>query len=221
MKKIASALPALVAGLALASPAALAAPRVVGGSNPTPSTPTTAAASTKKALEKGVEKNKSAPVGKGDTEFGISFLYSNYDDTDTNLANLTVNIGKFISDRAEISIQPSITYFDSAGSTTFSFDPFFSFKYLIRGANLSNPVVPFVCAGIGIDLSSSDSAGSSTFNYGLFVSPVVGVKAFVTERTSLEYQLSYNAGVIESCDVDCFGGSIQGLNNLLLFNIYY
>ncbi len=203
---------ALALSVALAAPSALAAKR----QPPPPSKPT----AMDKTLREGAKRNESAPVGKGDTEFGFSFLFSNYDEQDTNQVQLTASVGKFISDRAELSIEPTITYFDSAGSTSFTLAPFVAFKYLFRGANLSNPVVPYVGAGIGIDITSTSGASSST-DFGLFVAPVAGLKYFVSERVSLEYALSFNFGILESCDVDCFGGTLQGLNNALRFNIYY
>ena len=211
MKTMQSVSLGLALSFVLAAPVASAARR-----QPPPSKPS----QMEKTLKEGSRRNESAPVGKGDTEFGFSFLFSNYDEQGTNQVQLTASVGKFISDRAELSIEPTITYFDSAGSTSFTLAPFVAFKYLFRGANLSNPVVPYVGAGIGIDITSTSGARSST-DFGLFVAPVAGLKYFVSERVSLEYALSYNFGILESFDVDCFSGTIQGLNNLLLFNIYY
>lgn len=221
------ALLALAAGLAVASSAALAAPRVVGGPNPTPAQPSSPA---KKAIDEAKKKdteklNKGVNgIGKGDTEFGFSLLYDNYEDSDTNELFLTASVGQFISDRSEIIIQPQIIYVDSGGSTTFGILPFFGYKYMFRGASLGNPVVPYVGAGIGIDLYSIDTGGptGSIFQYGINVAPIAGLKAFVTERASLEYQASYRVGIAESCDdYDCYSQTTNGFNNLLLFNIYY
>lgn len=213
MKNMPSVSVVLILALVLAAPVASAARKQAPA--PTP---------VEKALKGGASKSESGPVGKGDTEFGFGFDYVNYEDQDTNQVTLTASVGKLVSDRLEISIDPTITWLDSGGFSSFSLIPFVGVKYLIRGANLRNPVVPYVGAGIGIDLTSSDSggAGGSTFTYGLFVAPVAGLKAFVSERTSLEYAVQYNVGVIESCDsYDCFSGSLLGLNNVLRFNIYY
>jgi hypothetical protein len=161
-------------------------------------------------------------IGKGDTELGLFLNASNFDDQDTTSIFIGASVGRFLSDSLELRVVPGITYVDvggAANATVFSFSPYVSAEF---NFGLGNPVVPYVGAGIGINLTSISATGYDAFQYGLFLTPVGGVKVFLSERVSLEYALSLQASIMEQCDdYDCYGGDGTALQNTLRFNIYY
>jgi hypothetical protein len=197
--------------LFLTATSADARPRATAKTTTTPAnTATTAASSAKHG------------VGRGDMEFGVFADYSNYDDTKANTFLLGASIGRFLRDSLELRITPSILYSESPGVTLIGFTPYVSAEYLFRGASMNNPVVPYVGIGIGLDITSINATSYDIFQYGLFLTPVGGVKAFVSERTSLEYALSFQLEANESCtSATCTSGNSNTLQNTLRFNIYY
>lgn len=158
-------------------------------------------------------------IGKGDMEFGVFANYSTYDDQDSDTLLIGASVGRYMTDALEFRITPVIVWNDSAGTSTFLFTPQFSLEYQFRNAG---PVVPYVGGGIGLILGYTDTPGDYVSTLGLFLAPVGGVKFFVTERTSIEYALSYQFGstYVSTTFTDASGDS-QTLQQNVRFNIYF
>lgn len=201
------------------SPAAFAAPRVVGGKQPAPAP---------KAAEKplSVAPNASAAkhgIGKGDKEFGFFLTFDNTEDTDTNTLTIGAVLGTYLKDTLELRVTPVIIYTDQAGFSFFGFNPYVTLEKQFPNGS---PVVPYVGGGIGINLDYGSGSGLSITDLGVFVTPTAGLKFFVGERMSLEYALGYQYGIDYQC-VDaggyssCDNGTRSSLKNDLRFNIYF
>ena len=165
-------------------------------------------------------------VGKGDSEFGILFDYTHFD---SNFDNVTLGavFGKYLRDTVELRITPVINYssIDTGGGrfNNFSFLPYVTVEKLFPNAS---PVVPYVGGGIGLTVGYGTGGGIDTTDLGLFVTPVGGLKFFVSERMALEYALSFRVGFDYRC-VDsggyssCNTGDMTGFRNDLRFNVYF
>lgn len=172
---------------------------------------------------------KSAPssakhgIGKGDTEIGFFFNYTNLEASSTNSFTLGAVFGQFLRDTVELRITPVINYTDSAGLSSFFFLPRVTVEKLFPN---SSPVVPYVGGGIGFTLGVSSGTGFDQTDLGVFVTPVAGLKFFVSERMALEYALSLQYGVDYQC-IDsggfssCNTGDKSSVDNTLRFDLYF
>jgi len=164
---------------------------------------------------------ESAGIGSGDTEVN---LFGNLSDSDFGGTTLLlgVGIGKFVTDNLELKLVQTMFFLDSDAASIFSYSPYVSAEYQIR-PNLGTPLVGYVGGGLGLGLTSADFAGSTFFTYSLYVTPVAGLKYFLSERTSLTYSLSYQFPLVEEIcgDIDCFDSETTTLQNTLGFSIYY
>lgn len=155
-------------------------------------------------------------------EFGAFANYTTYDDVDSDFFLLGASVGRFLTDSLELKITPIISYTKGNGNSSFNFSPFFSLEKLFRGANNSNPVVPYVGGGIGLSVGYSDSATTSSSTVGIFVAPTGGVKFFLSDRASLELALSYQVGILDSSsDPETFGLRTETLLQTVRVNFYY
>ena len=189
----------------------------------------TGAAEARKAPPPKTTSTASAPssakhgVGKGDTELGFFANYTNLEASSSNIFTLGAVFGKFLRDTVELRVTPVITYADAGGSTNFFFLPRVTVEKLFPN---SSPVVPYVGAGIGLTIGIGSGTGFNQTDLGAFVTPVGGLKFFVSERMALEYALSLQFGFDYQC-VDsggfssCNTGDKTSVDNTLRFDLYF
>lgn len=162
-------------------------------------------------------------VGRGDTEIGFFFNYTTFDDANVDTATLGAVFGKYLRDTLELRITPVINYTNAAGFKNFLFNPYVTVEKLFPN---SSPVVPYVGGGIGVTVGIGSGGGVDTTDLGLFVTPVGGLKFFVSERMALEYALSLQYGFDYNC-VDAAGystcntGTRSAIDNTLRFSVYF
>ena len=182
-------------------------------------------------------------IGKGDTEFGALLNLTNMEDADLNTLTVGVVFGKFMTDHLELRITPVVSYLSMEGAGmelwNFNLSPYVTLEYQIpTGA----PVVPYFGGGIGITVGfgeTNSSSGGSTFEsdsytLGAFVTPVAGLKFFVSERTALELAVSYQVGASDTCtdtyvdtgsfstfSSDCSTNDTETLRQDIRFTMYY
>ena len=166
-------------------------------------------------------------LGRGDTELGFFLDYQHLDGSGSNTLALGVVWGKYLRDTVEMRVTPVVTYLDAGGLKNFGFNPYVTVEKLFPNGT---HVVPYVGGGIGLNIGTGSGtvAGTSftTSDLGVFVTPVGGVKFFISERMALEYALGFQVGFDYNC-VDsggfstCNSGSKTEFHNDLRFNVYF
>jgi hypothetical protein len=163
-------------------------------------------------------------IGEGDTELGFFANYTTFDDIDSDSFLLGAVFGTFLSDSVQLRVTPVISFTDAAGLSMFNLSPYVTVEKLFA---MGSPVVPYVGGGLGLNVGFGSGQGTDIVNIGLFLTPVAGLKFFVSERMALEYALSLQGGFLYNCVSsdsgysECNMGESTGLNNTLRFNIYY
>lgn len=195
---------ALTLGMAQAAPPP--APKAPAAKAPAPATTTAAS---------------SAGIGTGDTEIGVFGNFTSFDDTDITLMILGGSYGQFLSDSLEMRISPALVLIDGGDAfSSVGISTVVSGEYLFRSGG--NPLVPFIGAGIGLDVTSVDASGFTSTNVTLNLGPTFGAKYFLSERYSLELAMSYLIGIGTSCGTDtCEDLESDTLQTTFRFNFYY
>jgi hypothetical protein len=157
-------------------------------------------------------------VGAGDKEVGFFGSFSDNDDTGTSLS-VGVSIGRYWTD----TLQWRVTQFfnlseDPTGAQTVIYAPYGSLEFQFPGM-ADGKLVPYAGGGIGMFLLTTEA----TDFYSLFLTPTGGLKYFLSERTSVEYALSYQIPISgEACTGGfCGDVDITTLQNSLRFNVYF
>lgn len=166
-------------------------------------------------------------IGKGDKELGFFANFTNTEgsagSSSTNSFLLGAVFGTYLRDTLELRITPVISVIDAGALTNYGFFPYVTLEKQFPNGS---PVVPYVGGGIGLTLGYGSGGGITTSDLGLFVTPVGGLKFFVSERMSLEYALGFQYGFDYNCyDAggfsSCNSGTKTAINNNLRFNIYF
>src|SRR5262245_46727426 len=98
-------------------------------------------------------QTSSGGIGQGDVELGF---FGNLNDSDTGtLFTIGASGGRYMTDALELRVTASISFIDSAGTSTFVFTPYVSgeYQFPIRGTAL----VPYAGAGLGLFILSNDT----------------------------------------------------------------
>ncbi len=199
--------------LTLASTGALAQAGAKPAPKKKPAAPPAAVVAPKPAAETGA----SGGIGAGDKEIGFFGSLSN--DEETTSLTIGVSIGRYMTDTLQLRFTQIIDLSDDDLGSTVLYAPYGSLEYQFPGA-AGGKLVPYAGGGLGVFLLSTEDI----FFYSLFLTPTAGAKYFLSERTSLEYALSYQFPLVgEACATGGFCESIDitTLQNSLRFNIYF